>query len=203
VLADGYPALDPPAARTEIVRRWLRSFGPGTIADIRWYSGWTAAEVRRILAELDVVDVDLDGAAGLVLADDRAPSRRRDPSAAFLPGLDPTVMGWSDRRFFLGDHARLLFDTNGNAGPTVWWDGRIVGGWAQRPDGEVSCRLLEDVGADGVAAIEAERDRLQAWLGPVRVTPRFRTPVEVELTRVRVGHTVGEPGAPASEAASD
>jgi hypothetical protein len=181
VLPGGYPPLDPPAARTEIVRRWLATFGPGTVADIRWWTGWTLAEVRRTLAELAVVEVDLDGATGLVLADDQRSTAAHDPFAAFLPGLDPTVMGWTDRRFFLADHGRLLFDTNGNAGPTVWWDGRIVGGWAQRPDGEVVQRLLEDVGADGVAAIEAERDRLQVWLGSSRVTPRFRTLFEREL----------------------
>ena len=181
VLPDGYPPIDPPAARGEIVRRWLAAFGPGTVADIRWYTGWTLGEVRRILAELDVVEVDLDGTAGLVLADDEGSTPAREPAAAFLPGLDPTVMGWLDRRFFLGGHAKLLFDTNGNAGPTVWWDGRIVGGWAQRRDGEVVHRLLEDVGADGAAAIELERDRLQSWLGPARVTPRFRTLFEREL----------------------
>ena len=181
VLPDGYPQIDPPAARGEIVRRWLAAFGPGTVADIRWYTGWTLGEVRRILAELDVVEVDLDGTAGLVLAGDEGSTPAREPAAAFLPGLDPTVMGWLDRRFFLGGHAKLLFDTNGNAGPTVWWDGRIVGGWAQRRDGEVVHRLLEDVGADGAAAIELERDRLQSWLGPARVTPRFRTLFEREL----------------------
>ncbi|HEX7474052.1 MAG TPA: winged helix DNA-binding domain-containing protein [Candidatus Limnocylindrales bacterium] len=181
VLPDGYPALDPPAARQEIVRRWLAAFGPGTLADIRWYTGWTVAEVRRILGELDVIDVDLDGTPGIVLADDRGSTPAREPSAAFLPGLDPTVMGWTDRRFYLAGHAKSLFDTNGNAGPTVWWDGRIVGGWAQRRDGGVVHRLLEDIGGEGTAAIDAERDRLQAWLGPARVTPRFRTPFEREL----------------------
>jgi hypothetical protein len=91
-------------------------------------------------------------------------------------------MGWSGRGWYLGEHGRTLFDRNGNAGPTVWWDGRIVGGWAQRRDGEVAVRLLEDVGAEGVAAVAAAAGRLQAWLGTVRVTPRFRTPLERELS---------------------
>jgi hypothetical protein len=175
IFPDGYPPIEAPVARTEIVRRWLEGFGPGTLADIRWYTGWTVTEVRRVLGELEVVEVDLDGATGFVLADDQAPTPAPAPFASFLPGLDPTVMGWIDRQFFLGSHAKTLFDTNGNAGPTVWWDGRIVGGWAQRADGEVDYRLLEDVGRDAIAAIEAERDRLRTWLGPARVNPRFRT----------------------------
>jgi hypothetical protein len=75
-----------------------------------------------------------------------------------------------------------LFDRTGNIGPTVWWEGRIVGGWAQRASGEVSCRLLEDIGSDGAAAVTAEAARLEAWLGKGRVTPRFRTPLERELS---------------------
>ena len=75
----------------------------------------------------------------------------------------------------------MLFDRSGNPGPTVWADGRVVGGWAQRPDGEVVVRLLEDVGADVAAGAAAEAERVSAWLGDRRVTPRFRTPLEREL----------------------
>jgi hypothetical protein len=74
-----------------------------------------------------------------------------------------------------------LFDRTGNIGPTVWWEGRIVGGWAQRATGEVACRLLEDIGSDAAAAVSAEAARLEEWLGPARVTPRFRTPLERSL----------------------
>jgi Winged helix DNA-binding domain len=91
-------------------------------------------------------------------------------------------MGWKERAWYLGDHGKALFDTNGNAGPTVWADGRVVGGWAQRRDGEIAVRLLEDTGAEVAAAIDAEAARLGAWYGDVRTTPRFRTPLERELT---------------------
>jgi hypothetical protein len=102
--------------------------------------------------------------------------------AALLPGLDPTPMGWQERSWFLGPHAPPLFDRTGNIGPTVWWEGRVIGGWAQRPSGEVVCRLLEDAGSAAAAAVEAEAARLASWLGAARVTPRFRTPLERELS---------------------
>jgi hypothetical protein len=54
-------------------------------------------------------------------------------------------------------------------------------GWAQRKDGEIVVELLEDVGAEGVAAVAAQVEPLRAWLGEVRVTPRFRTPLERAL----------------------
>ena len=185
IYPEGYPPIEPPVARTGIVRRWLEAFGPATIADIRWYTGWTVAEVRRILGELDVAEVELDGQTGVVLAGDQDRTTAPAPFASFLPGLDPTVMGWIDRQFFLGGHAQALFDTNGNAGPTVWWDGRIVGGWAQRADGQIDHKLLEDVGREAQVAIEAEGERLRTWLGPARVNPRFRTFFERALARGR------------------
>jgi hypothetical protein len=98
-----------------------------------------------------------------------------------LPALDPSAMGWTERGWYLGDHRAALFDRSGNIGPTVWWDGQIVGGWAQRRDGEVVVRLLQDMGADAAGAIDVEAARLRAWLGDIRVTPRFRTPLEREL----------------------
>jgi hypothetical protein len=43
-------------------------------------------------------------------------------------------------------------------------------------------RLLEDVGAEAVRAIEAEAEQLAAWLGETKVTPRFATPLARELS---------------------
>jgi hypothetical protein len=125
---------------------------------------------------------DLPGGPGWALSDDLDQTSDPGDWAALLPALDPTVMGWSDRSWFLGPHARSLFDTNGNAGPTIWLNGQVVGCWAQRADGEIATRLLEDVGADGVELIEAEAARVGAWLDGVRVIPRFRTPTERELS---------------------
>jgi hypothetical protein len=168
-------------ARVELVRRWLAAFGPAPVADLRWWTGWTAGDVKRALASIAPLEVDLDGVAGIVLPGDLEPSAAPEPWVALLPALDPTVMGWSQRTWFLGDHGPVLFDRNGNAGPTIWSDGRIVGGWAQRRDGQIAYRLLEDVGSDAVVAIEQEAERLAGWFGSVRATPRFRTPLEREL----------------------
>jgi hypothetical protein len=180
-LPDGVAAWSLPDAQSELVRRWLRGFGPATVADVKWWTGLPMGQVRKAVAATGAVEVDLDGVPGLVLPDDLDPVPAPDPWTALLPSLDPTTMGWAGRDFYLGPHRPALFDRNGNAGPTIWWDGRVVGGWAQRGTGEVVLRLLEDVGVDASAAIEADAARLTTWLGPVRVTPRFRTPLEREL----------------------
>jgi hypothetical protein len=174
-------SVDPGTAQAELLRRWLAAFGPGTEADIRWWAGWTARVARAALAAVPHEVVDLDGATGFVLAGDLEPSSRPEPSAALLPTLDPTTMGWKERDWYLGPHRPVLFDSNGNAGPTVWWDGRVVGGWSQRRDGEIVFRLLEDVGTEAERAVEAEAARVAAWLGDVRFSPGFLPPFQREL----------------------
>ena len=116
-----------------------------------------------------------------MLPDDAERSAAVEPTAALLPSLDPTTMGWKERAWYLGDHAERLFDRNGNAGPTIWWDGRVVGGWAQRGDGTVATELLDDVGTEGRGAIDDAAGRLEAWLGDTRVRTRFPTPLERDL----------------------
>jgi hypothetical protein len=180
-LPGGIPALPPDPARVELARRWLRAFGPAPVEDLKWWTGWTAGQVKKALAELGPAEVDLDGTPGVALPDDLEPVPEPEPAAALLPALDPTPMGWVRREWYLGEHQAPLFDRTGNIGPTVWWQGRVVGGWAQRASGEIVHRELEDVGADGRAAIERAADRLRGWLGAVRVTPKFRTPLEKEL----------------------
>lgn len=180
-------------AAAELLRRWLRTFGPATATDIRWWTGWTARQATAALRALDVAEVRLDGdATGYLLAHDTRALRAPRPWVAFLPSLDPTVMGWKERDWYLGDHGAALFDRNGNAGPTIWADGRVIGGWVQRRDGTIATKLLERLDRATTARVEREAERLAAWLGEVRIIPRFRTPVDKELTR--------EPGRPASPA---
>jgi len=176
------PTMPVAEASAQLLRAWLATYGPGTMADIRWWTGWTLRQTNAALGALDVEEVALDGdMTGFVLADDLAPVRSRAHWVAFLPGLDATTMGWKERDWYLGEHGPTLFDRNGNAGPTVWVDGRIVGGWSQREGGDVVYRLLERVDAASKKKLNTERDRLTDWLGGVRVTPRFRSPLEKEL----------------------
>lgn len=160
-----------------LVERWLRAFGPGTAAEIKWWLGSTVAAVKRALADLEAVEVDLDGGAGYLLPDDLEPTEPVAPWAALLPPLDSTTMGWHERDWYLGPHKAELFDTAGNAGPTAWWDGRIVGGWRQAATGAVVLQLLEDVGRNATRALKHEAERLTEWLDGAQVLPRFPSPL--------------------------
>jgi hypothetical protein len=181
-LPEGITPMPTDVAQARLVGQWLRVFGPGTREDVRWWTGWTVAEVRAALAANQVAEVELEGGqTGYVMPDDLEPEPIPDPWIALLPALDATTMGWSARDWYLAPHRPVLFDRNGNAGPTIWADGRVVGGWAQRASGDVVTRLFEDIGREATTAVEAEADRLEAWLGASRFRTSFPTPTETAL----------------------
>lgn len=180
-VAADWPGLSEDEARAALARRWLHAFGPAPVADLRWWTGWTAGQTKKALTAVAPAEVDLDGEPAIALPGDLAPVGDPAPWIALLPALDSTAMGWQSRDWYLGQHRTALFDRSGNIGPTVWSDGRIVGAWAHRPSGEVAVRLLEDIGTEKTAEAESEAARLSAWLGEARVVPKFRTPAEKEL----------------------
>jgi hypothetical protein len=177
---DGEAPLEGAAAQAELARRWLASYGPGTLADLAWWTGWTKTATRAALAAVAAVEVDLAGATGYVLPADVEPQVAPEPWVALLPALDPTAMGWTDRAFYGADD-KVLYDRSGNIAPTVWCDGRVVGCWVQRTGGEIAVRLLADPGQEATAAIDDAAEQQGKWLGPARVKSRFRTPIEREL----------------------
>lgn len=172
----GVPVTAEPA-QTQLIGTWLRAFGPATAEDIRWWFGTTKTVVRKALSAIGAVDVDLHGTPGYALPDDLEPEAEPEPWGALLPGLDVTTMGWYQRDWYLGEHRGQLFDNNGNAGPTVWWNGRIVGGWCQDAAAKVQLQLLEDPGRAARSLLEKRAQDLTAWLDGVRVPPRFPSPL--------------------------
>ena len=176
---DGIEPLDPAPARARLVQAYLRRFGPATEADVAWWTGWAKGTTRAALAAVQTKE----RAGGLVLADDEDPAEEPAPTAALLPALDPTPMGWKQRDWFLPEDPRELYDAYGNVGPTVWWGGEVVGGWAVRPDGAVVTELLADRGDEARRAIAQAAEVLTSRLGGTVVVPSFRTPLERRLAR--------------------
>lgn len=176
------PDVSRPEAQAAVLERWLATFGPGTELDMKWWTGWPVTQVRTALAMIGAVEVELESGTGYLLPEDLDPMDAVDPWVALLPSLDPTTMGWKERDWYLGPYAPRLFDSNGNAGQTIWVDGRIVGGWGQRRSGEIRWQLLEDVGAEATAGIERQAGELETWLSDKVVIARFASPSDKELS---------------------
>ena len=179
--------LDEASASVGLLERWLFRFGPATVADMKWWTGWTMTKTKKTLAAMDAVEVEIeDGAGGiatgLLRGDDVEPVVSRTPWAALLPALDPTPMGWKERAWYLGEHKAPLYDRNGNVGPTIWVDGRIVGGWSQRPDGVIVTHLLEPVSPAAQRLVDDAVARTAAFVGETVVKPSFPTPLQKDLS---------------------
>jgi hypothetical protein len=197
-LSDWLPDVDresvtPQEARTWLVRRYLAAFGPTTIDDIQWWTGFSKGETEEALGALKpaAVEVAIEGLGDeyLMLAEDT--QRLRDfpppdlPYVFLLPGLDPYIMGYRDRhRFLAPKHRAKVFDRAGNAVPTVWVNGRVVGAWGQRracgeprrTNGNVIYGLFESVDEEERALLEDEAQRLEGFLDGEFLPPRTHIP---------------------------
>ena len=183
-LPDGVVGLDFDTAAAELAGHYLARFGPATTADVQWWLGWTIGTTKKALAAIGALEVDLDEGVGWVMPDDVDVADDTEPWVAFLPGLDPTTMGWKERAWYMGDlggFGDTVFDRNGNGGPTVWLDGQVVGGWAQRKTGEVVYELLTDVPLARRKAIAAEAERVRVLIDDARVSARFPAPMQKTL----------------------
>ena len=169
-------------AARDLALRWLRAFGPGTAADLQWWAGWTAATTRAALADCGAVEVRLEEGTGYVAPGDEDP-------------VEPVGRGWpccpgSTRRRWAGNAAggtcrqacEDAFDRMGNAGPTIWVDGQVVGAWVQAPDGELRTHLFLDVGRDRRSEIESRAYELAQMIGDTRFTVRFPSRISARLS---------------------
>lgn len=189
--AEPLPAIPIAEAKAVLAHRYLAAFGPVTEADLKWWTGWTLTDTRKAITATGAEAVELDEGTGYLLPEDNQPPTAvgHEPWVALLPGLDPTPMGWRHRDFYLDPaHTPALFDRNGNIGPTIWADGRIIGAWAQHPDGHINHNLLTDPGHHTRNLVDNAVQRLASFLDGTRVTPCYRTPLERELATTPPTH---------------
>ncbi|MFT3852820.1 MAG: crosslink repair DNA glycosylase YcaQ family protein [Ilumatobacteraceae bacterium] len=85
------------------------------------------------------------------------------------------------RSWCLGAHGGDVFDRSGNAGPTLWVDGEIVGAWVQRKDGTLAHALLEDVSTSARRSLERQLSTLRDLFGDTRHSVRFPAPIQRRL----------------------
>jgi uncharacterized protein YcaQ len=177
-LPDWLPGIDldavtPQEAQAWLVRRYLSAFGPVSLEDVQWWTGFSKGETQAALEALAsvVTHVNIEGLGEgywMLVEDAR---RWSDftlpdvPTVFLLPGLDPYIMGYKERdRFLALEHYSKVFDRAGNAMPTAWVDGRVVGAWGQRKDGSVVYGLFEPVPGEAQPLLAEEARRLEAFL---------------------------------------
>jgi hypothetical protein len=184
------PHLSVRDASAALAILYLRAFGPVTTADLQWWAGWSGAQTKQAIADIEAIpvttDLDQTGTKGdaWVLADDIDPASPIGPWATILPSLDPTVMGWKQRDWYTGSHGAFgfdVFDRNGNAGNAIVADGAVVGTWAHKTDGTVVTHLFEKLSRDHQRQIDLSIERYRATVGDTIVKPRYPAPLQAAL----------------------
>lgn len=178
-------------ARRQLLARAVRSFGPLTEADLSWWLPAPKGEVSRALASLGstVNQIEVEGTRYWFSAElaDHAPPARETHGAWLLPYEDALLKGYQDRGWLLAPGLReVLFpftvqhwhppdgvspgpgphkgaNVSGEARPSIWWRGRVVGRWEQR-ESRVLWQLHAPLEPDARAAITAEVARLERFL---------------------------------------
>lgn len=93
--------VDPEQAIAEVVRRYLRAYGPASKTDFaQWWGGWRAIGAAGWSAiEADLVRVSVEGSQGHLLRSDleAIEKARLEPSVRLLPNFDPYLMGHASR----------------------------------------------------------------------------------------------------------
>jgi len=165
-----------PSAETawrEIVRRYLRGYGPAARAEFgRWW-GMQPAPAGRVLAASadELAEVDVAGYRGFVLAEDLPELRATRPGAPprLLPGFDVYVSGTRPRESLVEPRfADRVFRTAGWVSPVVTVNGAARGIWRHERGGaglQVTVEPLRPLTAAHRRAVAAEADRLGDFLG--------------------------------------
>lgn len=163
------------AVLPEIVRRYLRAFGPAASADVRSWSGLTGlpAVIKQLEPELTTYR-DERGRTLLDLADARLPGHDTPMPPRFLPAFDNAVLGYADRSRIIDDEHKGLSVLGTRY---VLVAGRVAGAWTTEGDPAtgvtVVVETLRRLGRAERDELAAEGERLAGFLGdgrPGRVT---------------------------------
>ena len=157
--------LSPAPDLAEVVRRYLRAFGPATAADVTAWSGITGiravldAMTDEIVEHRDERGRPLLDLPGLPVADPDEPAPVR-----LLGKYDNLWLSHADRtRTAEKDKRARWMGRNGGTGNTVFVDGMLEGLWREE-DGRVEVELFRGLARAEQDGLEAEVARLEVLL---------------------------------------
>jgi len=168
---DEWPSIEPEQAVREIIRRYLRAYGPATAEDFaRWcWDGGGKNEARQLFQSMkdELEEVDVEGWRSVALRATLEPMQRLEPAETIhlLPLFDAYTIGTSRDReqLFDGIYKRLIFRPQGWISAVILINGSIQGVWqytTRRSQTVVKVHLFCSPTALIQKGIESEVERL-------------------------------------------
>jgi len=160
----GRPMQEPD--RAEIVRRYLRAYGPSTPADVTTWSGATGLrEVFKGLGDELVVHRDEDGKELWDLADLDLATGDEPAPVRLLGRYDNVWLSHARRdRVTAPEKRKEWMGRNGGVGSALFVDGWLDGLWWQTETGALDVRLLRPLTKAEGADLEAEVASVEGFL---------------------------------------
>lgn len=161
-------------AEANLLRMYLRAFGPATAEDFAVWSGMTFTEAREVWAraQADLVPVEVEGWTAEVLRRDLdllVKAKRERPQVRLLPYFDTFLLGHRQRDHLVArEHQPAIYRPQGWIAPVVLVDGRVAAVWEQVREGSrlrVKVTKFGPLARPIVAAIREEARGLGRFLG--------------------------------------
>ncbi|MGP8072595.1 MAG: winged helix DNA-binding domain-containing protein [Thermoplasmata archaeon] len=170
-------------AEEELLRLYLRSFGPATPSDFKAWTQMLLSDARGIWArvEPDLARVEVEGDAAWLLRSDLAQLERSElggSSVRLLPYFDSFLLGHEGRRHLLEvRHHRKVYRPAGWIAPALLVNGRVAGTWGHTQKGrrlDVCVTRFSPFPAGVVPQVRTEAQELGRFLGASEVTVSIR-----------------------------
>lgn len=136
--------MDKNQAKTLLIEKFLESFGPATLEDLTWWSGFRKKESKDILEKVSTVDIG----ENLLLLEKEAKDFEVDSDSLLLmSGFDQYVITYKYSicpRLVTKKNLAIIYNKYGEFSDPIIRNGRIIGRWCIE-EGKISHLLYEKI----------------------------------------------------------
>lgn len=171
-LGEELPCRDKQKESAELLRRYMRCFGPSKVEHFSEWAGISPKQAGRIWKDVHdkYVEAGFEGRTGWLHHEDvpRLDMAKGSTGVRFLPPHDPYLQ-LRDRETIVSDKRfqRQIWKLQGNPG-VLLVDGNVVGVWHPKKKGslfEIKVELFEEISSRNYSLIDAEAQSIAPFRG--------------------------------------